>query len=180
MEKNMTEFEAKLFKIGSWTVLRLPETASAKLPSRGLAMVEGSFNSLPFQAPLEPDGKGSHWLKVTQAMCEEAKVEAGGKVMLSIEPVKVWPEPEVPEDLQSALNSHPKVLALWRDITTMARWDWIRWIRSTSQAETRKRRIEVALSKLKAGKRRPCCFNRSLSTEPAVSKNGMLLEECAP
>jgi hypothetical protein len=32
-------FEAKLFTIGSWTILRLPESASAKLPSRGMTMV---------------------------------------------------------------------------------------------------------------------------------------------
>jgi hypothetical protein len=29
-------FEAKLFKIGSWTLLKLPKSASARLPSRGM------------------------------------------------------------------------------------------------------------------------------------------------
>ena len=58
----------------------------------------------------------------------------------------------------------------------MARWDWIRWINATAQQETRKRRIEVAFSKLKSGMRRPCCFNRGMCTEPYVSKNGVLLE----
>ncbi len=53
-------FEAKLFKIGSWTLLKLPKSASAKLPSRGMTMVEGTINGFRFQAALEPDGKGSH------------------------------------------------------------------------------------------------------------------------
>src|SRR6266508_281884 len=83
---------------------------------------------------------------------------------------------EVPADLKSALTDSPQVHKLWMDITPMARWDWIRWIRATKQPETRKRRIEVACSKLKAGTRRPCCFNRNLCTEPSVSNNGMLLE----
>ena len=52
-------FEAKLFKIGSWTLLKLPKSASAKLPSRGMTMVEGTINDFHFQAALDPDGKGS-------------------------------------------------------------------------------------------------------------------------
>ena len=39
-------FEATLFTINSWTILRLPENASAKLPSRGMTMVSGTINKL--------------------------------------------------------------------------------------------------------------------------------------
>jgi hypothetical protein len=87
-----------------------------------------------------------------------------------------WPEPEVPADLVKALAFDPQANALWEKITPMARWDWLRWIRATNNQETRSRRIEVALSKLNAGERRPCCFNRDLCTEPEVSKNGALIE----
>jgi bacteriocin resistance YdeI/OmpD-like protein/uncharacterized protein DUF1905 len=168
--------KVKLFKIGSWTLLRLPKSASAKLPSRGLTMVEGTINGFGFQAALEPDGNGSHWLRVDKTMREAAGADAGDTVALAIEPVREWPEPKVPADLKNALAAAPKALTVWMDITPMARWDWIRWIGSTKQPETRKRRIEVALSKLKAGDRRPCCFNRNQCTEPYVSNNGVLLE----
>ena len=166
-------FEAKLFKIGSWTILRLPKDASAKLPSRGMAMVKGTINGFHFQAALEPDGKGSHWFRIDKTM---HKVVGADTVMLEIEPVKEWPEPEVPADLKKALTSSPQVHTLWNNITPMARWDWIRWIRSTKQPETRRKRIEVACSKLKKGEKRPCCFNRSMCTEPSVSNNGVLIE----
>ncbi|MGH7939374.1 MAG: YdeI/OmpD-associated family protein, partial [Bryobacteraceae bacterium] len=43
----------------------------------------------------------------------------------------------------------------------IARRDWIHWIISAKQAETRTRRIKNACSMLAAGKRRPCCFDRS-------------------
>lgn len=158
------QFEAKPHTIGSWIIVRLPEEASAKLPSRGMVMVEGTLNGLPFQAALEPDGQGSHWFRLDKM----------DPVAVSMEPMKVWPEPRIPEDLESALESHPQAGALWSEITTMARWDWIRWIGSTNNGETRKKRIGVALSKLNAGDRRPCCFNRSICAEPAVSKNGIL------
>jgi|SRR3989344_1793098 len=161
-------FEAKVFKIGSWTVLRLPKSASSKLPSRGMVMVEGTIDGSHFQAALEPDGVGSHWFRVNKDM--------KGVVVVGMSPVKKWPESEMPEDLRKALAAAPQAYATWMDITPMARWDWIRWIGATKQSQTRRRRIGVACSKLKAGDRRPCCFNRTQCTNPYVSNNGVLLE----
>jgi hypothetical protein len=144
-------------------------------------MVEGTINGFSFKAPLplEPDGKGSHWLRVDETLREAAGTagaDAGDTVVLEIEPTKEWTEPQIPEDLKSALAADPLAENLWMDCTTLARWDWIRWISATAQQETRRRRIEVAFSKLKSGMRRPCCFNRNMCTEPYVSKNGVLLE----
>ncbi|MGH7203062.1 MAG: DUF1905 domain-containing protein [Candidatus Levyibacteriota bacterium] len=169
-------FESKLFKINSWTILRLPKEVSAKLPSRGQTMVKGTINGFHFQTALEPDGKFSHWLRVDETMREATNVAAGDTAALEIEPTKEWPEPNVPEDLKNALADVPPIHKLWMDITPMARWDWIRWIGSTQNPQTRKKRIETAFSKLKAGERRPCCFNRTACTQPSVSHNGVLLE----
>lgn len=169
-------FQAKLFNIGSRTLLRLPKSASAKLPSRGMVMVQGTINDSHFQAPLEPDGKGSHWFRVEKNIREAAGADEGDKVTIEIEPIKEWPEPRVPADFKKALATAPQAQATWKDITPNARWDWIRWIGSTKQAETRKRRIDAALSKMNDGDRRPCCFNRNSCTDPDVSSHGVLLE----
>ena len=48
-----------------------------------------------------------------------------------------------------------------KDITAVARRDWIHWITSGKKAETRVRRIDVACDKLANGQRRACCFDRS-------------------
>jgi hypothetical protein len=169
-------FETVLLKIGDWTLLRLPEIASAQIPSRGMALVEGTINGVHTKIVLEPDGKGGHWFRVDSGLREAAGIDAGDTVTIAVEPSKAWPEPEVPADLNEALASDPQANALWVQITPMARWDWLRWIRATNNPETRSRRIEVALSKLTSGERRPCCFNRNQCTEPQVSKNGVLIE----
>jgi hypothetical protein len=157
-------FSAKLLRPaepGSWTFLTLPKNASAKLPSRGMTTVDGTINGFPFRATLEPDGQKSHWLKVDRKLSEAAGVNAGDIVTLELAPVGEEPEPNVPADLRKALAAAPKARTMWSDITPVARRDWIHWITSAKQLETRARRVTNACSMLAAGKRRPCCFDRS-------------------
>jgi hypothetical protein len=161
-------FKAKLFrpaeseKRDSWTFLVLPKNASAKLPTRGMAAIEGTINGAPFQATLEPDGQKSHWLNVDRTLSKAARAEAGDIVTLEIASAGKETEPEVPAELRKALAAAAaKARALWEDITPNARRDWIHWITSAKQPETRTRRIKNACSMLAAGKRRVCCFDRS-------------------
>ena len=64
----------------------------------------------------------------------------------------------VPVDVRKALMSMPAAFAVWEDITPLARNEWICWVTSGKKSETRGIRIEKALSKLKGGMRRPCCW----------------------
>lgn len=73
-------------------------------------------------------------------------------------PVEEESEPRVPADLRRALVAAPIAKSKWSDLTPIARGDFISWIGSAKQSETRRRRIERACSMLAAGKRRPCCF----------------------
>ena len=159
-------FKAKLLRPASpkgaaWRFLVLPASASAKLPTRSMVTVDGTLEGQAFQATLEPDGHGSHWLKVDKALREAAGVDAGDGVALEIAPVQVEPEPRVPADLRKALAANPEAKATWSDITPVARRDWIAWIVSGKQAETRGKRIGTACDKLASGMRRACCFDRS-------------------
>ena len=159
-------FKAKLSRPASpkgaaWTFLVLPAAASAKLPTRSMTTVDGTLNDQSFQATLEPDGQGSHWLKVDKALREAAEAVAGDTVVLEIAPVEVEPEPRVPADLRKALSANPDAEETWSDITPVARRDWIHWITSGKKAETRVKRIDVACDKLASGNRRACCFDRS-------------------
>ena len=168
VQTSRIRFKAKLnrpaagaAKVGTWTFLTLPKAASAKLPSRGMTSVEGRINGHPFRATLEPDGNRSHWLKVSRKLREAAAAEAGDVVTLEIAAIRKVPEPRIPADLRQALASAPKARAVWKDITPVARRDWIQWIVSAKRRETRARRVDNACSMLAGGKRRICCFDRS-------------------
>src|SRR5262245_9065805 len=131
-------FRAKLFrpestaKVGSWTFLTLPKNTSAKLPSRGMTTVEGTINGFPFRATLEPDGQQSHWLKVDRKMSEAAGADAGDVVTLEL--AREALEPTVPPDLRKALAAAPEARALWSEINTHARKDWLRWVLTANKA----------------------------------------------
>jgi hypothetical protein len=170
-------FDATLCTIDSWTILRLPEKASGKLPSRGQVAVRGTINGHGFQTVLEPDGYFGHWMRIDGKLQQAAALSAGDTATLEIETLKAWPEPNVPHDLGTALAAAPKKIQdLWKGITPMARWEWVRWVNATPNPDTRKRRVEVSISKMKSGKRRPCCFNLAACTDPNLSKNSRLIE----
>lgn len=145
-----------------WGFVRLPREASARLPSRSMVSVEGTFNGRPIAVTLEPDGAGGHWLRVDEAMGAAAGVGHGERVEMEVSPVEVEPEPVVPRDVKEALRgASPEARRVWGEITAVARRDWIQWITSGKRAETRAIRLEKACDMLAEGKRRPCCFDRS-------------------
>jgi uncharacterized protein YdeI (YjbR/CyaY-like superfamily) len=77
----------------------------------------------------------------------------------NLKPAGEESEPKLPTDLRKALAATPMANAQWNDLTPIARRDFISWVESAKQPETRRRRIEKACSMLVAGKRRPCCYS---------------------
>ncbi len=170
-------FDATLDKLDTSMILRLPENASRKLPSRGQVAVAGTINGHGFQTVLEPDGSFGHWMRLDARLQQALALNPGDTATLEIETRKEWPEPLVPRDLEAALAAAPqKIQDLWKHITPMARWEWVRWVNATRNPDTRNRRVEVTISKMRSGKRRPCCFDLASCTDPNLSKNGRLIE----
>ncbi len=65
---------------------------------------------------------------------------------------------KVPADLREALTSDKAALALWEELTPLARNEWICWVTSVKKDETRKEHVKRTISELKEGMRRPCCW----------------------
>ena len=168
-------FTAALSAIDASTLVRLPETASKELPSRGQVAVHGTINGVELRTVLEPDGNFGHWMRVDDKLRRAAGIGPGDTATVDLVVSEEWPEPSVPPDLEKALADAPqKIQGLWHEITPMARWEWVRWVNATRNPDTRRRRVEVSISKMQSGKRRPCCFNLSACTDPDLSKSGRL------
>ena len=65
---------------------------------------------------------------------------------------------KIPADLREALISDSKALALWEDLTPLARNEWICWVTFPKKEVTRESHVKRTISELKEGMRRPCCW----------------------
>ncbi|PWH06438.1 hypothetical protein DEO23_05560 [Brachybacterium endophyticum] len=169
------EGTARIRAIGERLILPLPAEASERLRTRGQNAVTATLDSHPFEIVVEPDGAKGHWIGLDPEMLEVLGRGEGEDVVFSLTPAAQWPEPSVPEDLDAALAEANDIGEVWKDITPMARWEWVRWVSATKNPDTRARRVDVSIDKMRHGKRRPCCFDLSSCTDPEVSRSGKLL-----
>ena len=65
---------------------------------------------------------------------------------------------KLPPDLKKALASDKVALAMWQDLTPLARNEWICWTTFVKKMETRQQHVQRVVSELKEGMRRPCCW----------------------
>lgn len=87
---------------------------------------------------------------------------------------------KLPKDLQVALSTSPAALAVWEDITPLARNEWICWNVTVKTTETRKKHIERTIKELAQGKRRPCCWmgcTHRTDKAPSASQNFILSKQ---
>lgn len=174
-EHSPISFTAALFTIDDTTLVRLPKDVSERLPSRGQVAVDASIGGHNLQIVVEPDGRRGHWIRVDEALQRVVGVSPGDTAEMTLKVSLDWPEPDVPDDLAAALAEAPaQIRDVWEDITPMARWEWVRWVQATRNPQTRQRRVEVSISKLDGGKRRPCCFDLSSCTDPNLASSGKL------
>jgi len=64
----------------------------------------------------------------------------------------------LPADLRKALKAKATALDAWKDITPLARNEFICWVEDAKQQTTRERRIRRTGEELEEGQRRPCCW----------------------
>src|SRR5207245_4067551 len=65
---------------------------------------------------------------------------------------------KLPRDLREALSTNDTALTAWKDITPLARNEFICWVEDAKQQTTRERRIRRTQEELEEGQRRPCCW----------------------
>ncbi len=92
-------------------------------------------------------------MKISKRKESESKVSADLKKSISSGTAH-----KLPSDLQKALVSDTVALALWEDLTPLARNEWICWVTFFKKEETRKDHVKRVVSELKDGMRRPCCW----------------------
>lgn len=81
-----------------------------------------------------------------------------------------WAVHRLTAELRKALLADTDVKAAWNEITPLARNEWICWITSAKQVETKNKRIQRAREDLTKGKKRPCCWPGCPHRRPSAAK----------
>lgn len=169
-----TTFSVIPVKKLNYTIVHIPEEISRVFQTRGLLLASVTLFDHSKVLPLEPDGYGSHWFDCTELIFEQERENTERPMVFEIDTEVDWYPPELPEDFRLALEIND-LTAKWDSVTVKAKWEWIRWIRSTANADTRAGRIDAACDKLAKGMKRPCCYDQTRCSIPEVSKTGKLV-----
>ena len=95
---------------------------------------------------------------VPQAAFEAGLAPAGYHGTVSGQGVPGGVVHKLPADLRTALIANATALDAWKDITPLARNEFICWVEDAKQETTRERRIRRTQEELEEGQRRPCCW----------------------
>jgi hypothetical protein len=121
---------------------------------RGAVLFDGSQAT----SVVQPTGGVS-----AETSCWRLSIRTGGTSTYYDQPVSGPRLPggvvhKLPADLRKALIANATALDAWKDITPLARNEFICWVEDAKQQTTRQRRIRRTEEELEEGMRRPCCW----------------------
>lgn len=131
------------------TAVPIPLDVPKLFAARGRVPVKGTLEGVPFRSTLSPYG-GVHYLPVNRALREQAKVAAGDEVEVVLERDTEPRVIEAPPDLARALKRSKQATAAWERLSYSHKREYAEAILEAKKPETRRRRIEGAISQLKS------------------------------
>lgn len=147
-------FEARLVRpegVGTWTYLGIPVEISTAFGSKGQVRVKGTINGHPFRTTALPMGDATPYLVVGKEIRELIHAVPSDTVKVVLELDTEERSLELPDGLKQALASHPQAAEIFERMTYSHKMEWVNWIFSAKQAETRQRRIEKAIVQISQG-----------------------------
>ena len=150
------EFQGKIEPMGpggAWTCLRIPFNVEEVFGSKARVSVKGTINGFDFRSSIFPMGDGTHFMMVNKTMQKGANIKSGDAVQVVLEKDTVPRSLQVPKDIKDALAENGEAKTCFEKMSYSHKKEYVDWIDSSKQEETRARRIEKALTMLATGKR---------------------------
>ena len=134
------------------TGVAVPDDVVAALGSGKRPAVRITVGRHTYRTTVAPMG-GRYFVPLSAENREAAGVVAGQDVEVAIEPDLEAREISAPSDLAEALKSNPSATATFDKLSYTHRKEWVLWIESSRQPETRRTRLEKTVAALAEGKR---------------------------
>lgn len=148
-------FEARLQAADegdAWTLLPIPVEITEELGS-GRVAIKGAINGTSFRSSAFPTGDGTHHIMINKTLRSAAHVRPGDMVRVLIgrddDPGAV----DLPRELEAALAGDAGARTNFERLGNGARREFARWVDAAKKVDTRAKRAEQALARIREGKR---------------------------
>jgi hypothetical protein len=132
------------------SLIPIPAHVLAGLDGGSRFRVTGTLDGVPFESSTMPMGQGRVCLGVHKATRESAGVAIGDEVEVRLERDNRPREVAVPDDLAAALAGDAEAEAAFEGLAFTHRREYVEWITSAKRDETRARRINETLVRVRS------------------------------
>jgi hypothetical protein len=134
------KFKAKLEKMGSWTVVKIPFDAKKTFGSAGYIRVKGMIDHLPLKISLMPMGNGVYCFPVKLEMRKAMGKVAGDTISVCLEKDNEKPVLEIPHELKEAFKASKEAKKMFDSLSPSMKKEHCRYIAEGKKKETREKR----------------------------------------
>ena len=136
---------------GGGMLVPVPREVAARLGLKGMPKVQAVIAGHPYRGSLMPMGDGTYCLGVLKSIQEAAGVGQGDSVTIELALDAAPRTVDVPSDLAKALARDKKAAAAWDALSYTNKKEAGRAIEEAKRPETRERRLDGVLRKLRSG-----------------------------
>jgi hypothetical protein len=136
---------------GGGTFISIPGDVAAQLGLRGMPNIQAVIAGAPYRGSLRPMGDGTYGLGVLKSIQAGAGVGAGDRITVLLELDNAPRTVEVPPDLVRVLAKDKRAAAAWEKLSFTNKKELAGSLESAKKPETRERRLNGAVAKLRAG-----------------------------
>ena len=134
---------------GGGTLVPVPKDVATKLGLKGMPKITAKIAGIPYRGSLMPMGDGTYCLGVLKSIQEQAGVGQGDAIAIELELDTEARTVTVPADLAQALAGDRTASLAWDSLSYTNRKEIARSLEEAKKPETRARRLEAALQRLR-------------------------------
>jgi hypothetical protein len=136
---------------GGGTFISIPGDVAAQLGLGGMPKIQAVIAGAPYRGSLRPMGDGTYSLGVLKSIQAGAGVGAGDRITVLLELDNAPRTVDVPADLARVLAKDKRAAAAWEKLSFTNKKELAGSLESAKKPETRERRLNGAVAKLRAG-----------------------------
>jgi hypothetical protein len=141
------KFSTTMFQMGNNTGIEVPAEVLAALDAGKRPPVVVNVNGYEYRSTVAPMG-GKYLLPFSADRRKESGINGGDAIDVELTLDTAPRTVEIPDDLQSALNSSASAGAAWDKLSYTHKKEHVRSVLDAKKAETRTRRIAAVIAKL--------------------------------